>query len=832
MISAAIPSFFSLDSSRQSYLHSAVLLMVLGVVTFIARLVKETHRGRVVSRQNEKKSDHRIEQSPRRPDTKLDTSNPKAKSNRIPSPDKPYLDAFPDLSRSADLASEKDRGRMKKDKELYWKLQNLENHRDVVPEACTRLVELFDQTLSESLRNPSDTILSIPSYDPSDLRNFLHGSHRSAAKRYEAYLGRRKAGGPREMFPTKEYALEWLRLAGVVKYVDGGWLGGILGVGNGRASCLPDTDMDGQGQGGSLERIVAKMAWQVISEEFGDGDLQKNHIYLYEKLLNDIKAGALQYNGSTSPGYMKGFDGLNDDQGVPRCWEAAVAQQCIGLLASTKEFFPEALGFNMAYESLPYHLLVTARELQELKIDNYYFAIHVTIDNADSGHSAMARMAVERYLEGVRARNGEEAMKNVWKRVQTGYILAEGLPTTPSGPVEFEPVKSPEGKMYRQPRKPPGGDVPTPAESRLVEVIMRKANAAEKMHCTSRMKIGLYTVEKWLDPSALTEEKTLSFIRALAAKRPFVIPGEPEKSRFVRDLEWGGKMFGAFTGSESDVVKAWIISLQPKIKSEGTYEKFVGPVKSRSDKINTSNTAFAQRAEDLWAVHNSSPIPPLTLNSKRSALDLPSGPSFTQATSVDYRTIRPIWYISTSLFECFPLQPSRFATPLGMASLRLIRSLLGFGALHLPEDICAGTDDLGLERQNDMSGLWELGENLDLSCQIKSSNDIKLLAQNTPKGRVNDFCAKLLDLRARPYVNAASIFGVCLALCKGLQSNEGIVGMLEEEKDRTTLRRIVDEQIATILEFTAYQVERKEVEWEEGFVQGFMWAKQELLAVL
>jgi hypothetical protein len=41
----------------------------------------------------------------------------------------------------------------------------------------------------------------------------------SSTSRYEAYLARRKQGGPREMFPTREYAKEWLRLAGVVKYM-------------------------------------------------------------------------------------------------------------------------------------------------------------------------------------------------------------------------------------------------------------------------------------------------------------------------------------------------------------------------------------------------------------------------------------------------------------------------------------------------------------------------------------------------------------------------------------------------------------------------------------
>ena len=40
---------------------------------------------------------------------------------------------------------------------------------------------------------------------------------------------------------------------------------------------------------------------------------------------------------------------------------------------------PEAIGFNLAYEQLAYHLLVTIHELKELRIDPYYFVLHVYV---------------------------------------------------------------------------------------------------------------------------------------------------------------------------------------------------------------------------------------------------------------------------------------------------------------------------------------------------------------------------------------------------------------------------------------------------------------------
>ena len=78
----------------------------------------------------------------------------------------------------------------------------------------------------------------------------------------------------------------------------------------------------------------------------------------------------------------------------------------------------------MAYENLPYHLLVASWELRELKIDDYYFSLHITIDNPDCGHAALGLLAVQRYLEGVRQKEGEDAVQLARRRVQAGLIIS------------------------------------------------------------------------------------------------------------------------------------------------------------------------------------------------------------------------------------------------------------------------------------------------------------------------------------------------------------------------------------------------------------------------
>lgn len=675
----------------------------------------------------------------------------------------------------------------------------------------------------------------------------------SSTSRYEAYLSRRKAGGPREMFPTKEYATEWLRLAGVVKYVDGGWLSGVLDVASGRAAGLPESE---EKASGALERSVGKMAWQVISEEFGDGDLTKNHVYVYERLLESLAMGGIDAAGRAIPGFVQGFDGLPEDQGAPRCWEAAIAQQCIGLLASSREFFPEAIGFNMAYEALPYHLLVTSRELRELGIDDYYFALHVTIDNADSGHAAIARVAVERYLEGIRKRDGQEAMEMMWRRVQAGYILAEGLPTTPCSPKEFEPIKGPDGlPTWRLLQAASNEDTMASAsdvERRLIDLLGRKAFAAEKMHCPSRMTIQGKTIEEWLDPHTWTAEKGLAFVRALGEKKPWVHHGDPAKSKLVKELEWGGRMFGAFSRAETELVRIWIRSLGADKMADiervdklcGTYATFVGEVPNKVRSLSDEQLEDPlvklvvdplRSTPDRPLIDISQRFPIVSENEMPATLEelLAESPSVTSARDVDVNKVLPVWLISTSLLELFPFSPTKFATPLGSSVLRLLRTQFGFGALHAVEDICAGMDDIGhdLDTPEEITGLWELAEDLYRRQGLAVPSDIVEVIQNIDDERVKTFCREMLELRTRPYAAQAHILGLTLGLAEHLHGSQHILSLFGDNC-RKALERIVNEEKAAAIDCIEYQTKYRQTQgesddWWKGVVVGYRLAKRE-----
>lgn len=71
----------------------------------------------------------------------------------------------------------------------------------------------------------------------------------------------------------------------------------------------------------------------------------------------------------------------------------------------------------VAYEQLPLHLLITSYELNELGIDPYYFTLHVTVDNADSGHT---RKAVDAVAQNEARYPDASAYR---ERVRRGYRL-------------------------------------------------------------------------------------------------------------------------------------------------------------------------------------------------------------------------------------------------------------------------------------------------------------------------------------------------------------------------------------------------------------------------
>ncbi|KAF2450173.1 hypothetical protein P171DRAFT_468583 [Karstenula rhodostoma CBS 690.94] len=559
---------------------------------------------------------------------------------------------------------------MQSHKQLYYKLHNLEHHPDILPECRELLLSLLSATIAEAHKHKDDTILVLEKFSPEKLQNFLTAKDDDVTGQYEEYIARRKAGGPRELFGDQAEAKWWLKQAAPVKYVDGAWLGHINNVTTPFAF-----------------RKITKNAWQVMSEELGDGDLAKNHVHVYRELMENINAGL---PAADSEDFIHARHELNE----ARCWKAAVAQLLISLFSH--EFLPESLGFNMAYESLPLHLLKTIKELREVSLNGYYFELHICIDNADTGHAAMAMAAVVDYITLIEKSEGQEAAEIAWRRVQAGYILAEGLPTTPESPS----LKSKSNDASPFPR--------SETEGQLLEIFAAKCAVAHKIHCNSRLKIGRRTLVDWLEPHAFADPNwQKDFLHDLGNCKPWIIKGNSEKSKLVKELSWEGRMFGSFMQSEVLIVKAWINELgtapQASLPDPLVYSNFTKQPLPDQSVFESRNPDILEQYPVLSGAQTL-PEPARTLHEYLSDKIIEEPP--VDISSIKICNLLPLWFVSTALLESLPSVPVRAADAFGSALIRVLRAQAGF---EIEGPGIAGMAEVRRTDSGDARGIVELG---------------------------------------------------------------------------------------------------------------------------
>lgn len=318
--------------------------------------------------------------------------------------------------------------------------------------------------------------------DPGQLTAWIEARAQQVGEQYEQYLAQRHAGAPRRFFTSRAHALHFLATVAPTKLVDGAWLYGSL-------RCWADP--------------LARPLILTYLEELGDGVAEMNHVAMYRQLLarHDCDMHLPQ-----------------DD----RFYVQAAIQLSLGHHAD--QLLPEAIGFNLGYEQLPLHLLITSYELNELGIDPYYFTLHVTIDNAASGHAAKAAAAV------VDAAAAQADPQDFMRRVRRGYLLNDlGASTT-------DIIG--------------GFDI----DDEVVRMLAGKARYGSHMH-SDYCRFGGKTVNQWLqDPGS-----TADFLAELEKSKWIERGRAADDSRFWRLIERaGGEMFGVFDSYEKQLLKDWI----------------------------------------------------------------------------------------------------------------------------------------------------------------------------------------------------------------------------------------------------------------------------------
>lgn len=318
--------------------------------------------------------------------------------------------------------------------------------------------------------------------EPEQLHAWVEQRCAEVAQAYAEYLEQRQQGRPRRYFHNKAHALYVLQRVAPTKQVDGAWLYGLLRY-------WQDPRFDG--------------LLTTYLEELGDGEAAQNHVVIYRKLLNQHDADSDA--GLEDPHYLQG-----------------ALQMALGLCG--EEFLPEVIGYNLGYEQLPLHLLITSYELSELGIDPYYFTLHVTIDNASSGHACKAAQSVLNLLPL------GEGRADFYRRVAQGYRLNDLGPGTTAIIKDFN------------------------LQDELVALLERKRSYGQHMH-SDYCRFEGKTVNQWLaQPGQIG-----AFLQALEDKGWIRRNQDPAESRFWQLIEGAGAaMFGVFSGYEKQVLHDWI----------------------------------------------------------------------------------------------------------------------------------------------------------------------------------------------------------------------------------------------------------------------------------
>ena len=620
-------------------------------------------------------------------------------------------------------------------KEVYFKLHNLEMHPDVLSTAHQLLLNLFSEALLKATQQPQTSILRLSQYTQKGLEDFVRATESATTQQWEDYVTRRRVGRPRELFSDAEQAKLWLEQSAPARFVDGAWLGHINKI---------TTPFN--------LRRATKHAWQVLSEELGDGELNRNHVFLYNQLL--------QESGSSLPaGHSRDF--IHEAHGLNHLgiWKAAVSQLLISLFPH--EFLPEILGFNLHFEGLTLTTMKAAHELKELHINPYYFLIHIAIDNSDSGHTAIALQAVVEYMEVIRAQSGDEAVQQVWRRIQAGFVLSSSFPCAP---------------VEQRPQKP--SFVWNQLAEQVAKTFEAKTVAADKIHCNSRMFVGSKKLTEWLDPSKFSgTDWQKEFLEALSGCKPWVKRGDGANSKLVRELCWGGKMFGSFTHNEVELVKTWIDSLDNY--NSNFYWNFTKRAKM------DYNTGLG--CQDITRDY------PVFLRDEPAALkSMVTCPGslgnfvHPEITASEMLKLLPIWFSHQSLLENFVSVPSRTTDALHSAVVRLLRCQYGFG---IEKDVVDGIDEV---RRHETVGLFGIGLELARACGATEPTSLHEVLARWP----SQFCHTLLHASMRPMQYKGMLLGMTSAFVK-LHEVVATSGLLSPKRSQA-LKAIAQREISAL----------------------------------
>jgi Iron-containing redox enzyme len=304
------------------------------------------------------------------------------------------------------------------DRELFYRLVNIENYPNVRPLAADRAERLFEQAGILFAHGGGGRYTDASYFDYTADALYERADRVYWAKLVEPYQ-------PLKEIPSRDEVIFLQTTYALGALVDAAWIHRVANLGR-------------------YERACDGALFSIYADEVGHGDLRKNHITLIHRALHSMDIhlphirDAAFMEQADLPDHLYGF---------------SLHQLSMALFPD--KYFNEILGYNLAIEMFGLGEL-RLHEIQKLRhydFDDCYEQAHLTIDNLSAGHSRQAADIIVSYLDDVRRTLGGAAVQREWRRVWRGYAslayfvehaLLRRLATEPEPEPEREPEPEPE----------------------------------------------------------------------------------------------------------------------------------------------------------------------------------------------------------------------------------------------------------------------------------------------------------------------------------------------------------------------------------------------------
>ena len=157
---------------------------------------------------------------------------------------------------------------------------------------------------------------------------------------------------------------------------------------------------------------VGGLLYHIYADELGNGNIEEHHGNIYRDLVESMGFEWAEFSDEAF---------ANDTVFNDSSFEVPVFWLSISLFP--KQFLPEILGLNLAMElsGVGGEYRRSGDVLAYYGYSSQFTALHNSIDNIVTGHTAWAVNAIKYHMDDISVLGGKLEVAQHWRRIWTGY---------------------------------------------------------------------------------------------------------------------------------------------------------------------------------------------------------------------------------------------------------------------------------------------------------------------------------------------------------------------------------------------------------------------------